>query len=121
MSWIAQQLWLIPALPLGAAAISSVLPREQRKVSAGLAIGAMSVSLLLSCLAVFLVPRTTVLGAILLTGYLGGATATSLQMGAGFMSLVPVSFGVLAWGGLFLRDPRMRALLPLRTYSTSLR
>ena len=61
----------------------------------------------------YLVPRTTVLGAILLTGYLGGAVATHarvLEMGF----LVPLVLGMLVWGGLFLRDPRVRALIPVR-------
>lgn len=66
----------------------------------------------LACTAVYLVPRTAVLGAILLTGYLGGATAVSVQLGASFA--LPLVFGVLVWGGLYLRDPRLRALIPLR-------
>ena len=65
----------------------------------------------LVCTAIYLVPRTAVLGAILLTGYLGGATAVSVQMGASFV--LPVVFGVFVWGGLYLRDPRLRALIPL--------
>lgn len=60
----------------------------------------------------YLVPTTAVLGAILLTGYLGGATAAHLRVGDPFMS--PVILGVVLWGGLFLRDPRVRALIPLR-------
>jgi len=60
----------------------------------------------------FVIPQTAVLGAILVTGYLGGATATHVRLGDNF--LAPVLLGVLAWGSLFLRDPRLRALLPLR-------
>ncbi|MCP3058353.1 DoxX family protein [Myxococcus sp. K38C18041901] len=66
---------------------------------------------LLSAL-LYAVPRTAVLGAILVTGYLGGATVTHVRQGDSF--LVPVLLGVIAWGGLFLRDARVRALLPLR-------
>ena len=66
----------------------------------------------LVCTAIYLVPRTAVLGAILLTGYLGGAVAVTVQMGMAFW--LPAVFGVLVWGGLWLRDPRIRALLPLR-------
>ena len=66
----------------------------------------------LACTAVYLVPRTAVLGAILLTGYLGGATAVTVRLGGPFA--FPVVFGVLVWGGLFLRDARLRALMPLR-------
>ncbi len=66
----------------------------------------------LLCLLVYAVPRTSVLGAILVTGYLGGATATHVRMPEPF--ILPVVLGVLAWAGLFLRDARLRALLPLR-------
>ncbi|MEA2604831.1 MAG: hypothetical protein QOF89_5823 [Acidobacteriota bacterium] len=69
---------------------------------------------LLASTALYLIPRTAVLGAILLTGYLGGAVATHVRVGAGlFTVLFPVFFGALIWGGLFLRDSRLRALLPL--------
>ena len=70
----------------------------------------------LSCTVVYLIPQTSVLGAILLTGYLGGATCTNLR--AGQPVLIPVIAGVLVWGGLFLRDPRLRALIPLRSQSS---
>ena len=68
----------------------------------------------IGCTLVYLVPRTAVLGAILLAGYLGGAVAVSMQMGMGVMALMPALFGVLLWGGLWLREPRLRALLPGR-------
>jgi hypothetical protein len=71
---------------------------------------------LLSCTILYLVPRTAVLGAILLTGYLGGAVASHLRAGDGvFPVLFPVIFGGLLWGGLALRDARLRALLPVRS------
>ncbi|MCL4218646.1 MAG: DoxX family protein, partial [Candidatus Hydrogenedentes bacterium] len=57
----------------------------------------------------YVFPRTAVLGAILLTGYLGGAVATHVRIGEPF--IMPAVLGVLVWGGLFLRDPRIRALL----------
>jgi hypothetical protein len=64
---------------------------------------------------VYLIPRTSVLGAILLTGYLGGAVATHVRVGEGpFPVLFPVLVGALLWGGLVLRDARLRTLLPLR-------
>ena len=66
----------------------------------------------LACVIVSLIPRTSILGAILLTGYLGGATATHLRIGEPFF--MPIILGVLVWGGLFLRDDRVRALIPLR-------
>jgi len=62
----------------------------------------------------YIIPRTAVLGAVLLTGYLGGAVATHVHANEGAMLLAPVLFGVLVWGGLFLRDARIRALLPWR-------
>ena len=62
-----------------------------------------------------MIPRTAVLGAILLTGYLGGAVASHVRVGAGaFPVLFPVVFAALLWGGLWLRDPQLRALVPLR-------
>ncbi len=70
---------------------------------------------LLVCTVLYLVPRTYVFGAILLTGYLGGAVATHVRAGEGLFSIVfPVIFGVLIWLGLYLRDDRLCALIPLR-------
>lgn len=66
----------------------------------------------LVCTVLYLIPQTSVLGAILLTGYLGGATATHLRVGDPFIS--PVILGVVVWLAIFLRDPRLRALIPLR-------
>jgi len=67
----------------------------------------------LVCAALYAIPRTAVLGAILLTGYLGGAVATHVRIGEPF--IIPVLLGVLVWLGLYLRDARLRALLPLRS------
>jgi hypothetical protein len=67
----------------------------------------------IACAIVYAIPRTSVLGAILLTGYLGGATATHVRIGEPFY--LPIIVGVLVWGGLFLRDDRLRALIPLRS------
>ncbi len=69
----------------------------------------------LACTILYVIPRTSALGAILLTGYLGGATATHLRIGDPFFG--PILLGVLVWGGLFLRDPRLRTLIPLRSAS----
>jgi DoxX-like protein len=62
------------------------------------------------------IPRTSVLGAILLTGYLGGAVATHVRVGDPLFThaLFPVYLGLLIWGGLWLRDERLRSLIPLR-------
>ena len=68
---------------------------------------------LLVCTVLYLLPPTAVLGAILLTGYLGGAVATHVRAGHGaFQTLFPAIFGALLWGGLFLRDERLQELLP---------
>lgn len=74
---------------------------------------------LLVCTVLYTVPQTAVLGAILLTGYLGGAVATHVRVGSPLFShvLFGVYLGVLMWGGLYLRDARLRTLLPLRSSS----
>ncbi len=66
----------------------------------------------LLCVLLYAVPRTSVLGGVLLTGYLGGAVCTHVRIGEAITA--PVVLGVLAWAGLYLREPRLRALLPLR-------
>lgn len=70
----------------------------------------------LACVALYVVPRTSVLGAVLLTGYLGGAVAAQLRIDAPLFStlLFPVYTGILVWAGLYLRDEKVRALMPLR-------
>ena len=66
---------------------------------------------LVACTILYLIPRTAVLGAILLTGYLGGAVATHVRVGGPLFSIIfPVIFGVMLWGGLYLRDERVRSL-----------
>ena len=72
-------------------------------------------ALLLGSTLLYAIPRTAVLGAILLTGYLGGAVATHVRVGSPLFThvLFGVYLGVIAWGGLWLRDPRIRALIPL--------
>ncbi len=70
---------------------------------------------LLVCTAIYAIPPTAILGAILLTGYLGGATVTTFRAGyPAIVILASVIFGVLVWAGLFFRDGRLRALIPLR-------
>ncbi len=67
----------------------------------------------LGCTVLYVIPQTAVLGAILLTGYLGGAIATHVRIGEQFV--MPVILGVLIWLGLYLRDARLRSLIPLRS------
>jgi hypothetical protein len=71
----------------------------------------------LFCILLYVLPRTAVLGAILLTGYLGGAIATQLPVSQSLFGeiLFPVYVGVLVWGGIYLRDERLRALFPWRS------
>ena len=70
----------------------------------------------LVCLVLYVIPQTSVLGAILLTGYLGGAVATHVRLANPLFShiLFPVYIGLLLWGGLYFLDERLRALIPLR-------
>ena len=77
--------------------------------------------ILLMSTALYVIPNTSVLGAILLTGYLGGAVATHLRVGDPLFShvLFPTYLGVLLWGGLYVREPRLRALIPLRNPKAS--
>ena len=76
---------------------------------------------LLMCVAAYLIPRTSVLGALLLTGYLGGAVATHVRVGNPLFThvLAPTYVAALLWGGLVLRDSRLRAFMPWRNRSQS--
>ena len=74
--------------------------------------------LLLVCTLVYLVPRTAVLGAVLLTGFLGGAVAIQMRAGSPvFETVFPVFFGILVWAGIYMRECRLCAIFPLRRYS----
>lgn len=65
-----------------------------------------------ACTVVYLIPRLSVLGAILMTAFLGGATASNVRIGSSSW-VITVALGILVWVGLYLRDPRVRALVPL--------
>ena len=67
-----------------------------------------------ACTVAYLVPRTAMLGAILLSGYLGGGMAAHVRIGDWAVVLFPLILGILLWGGLYLREPRLRALIPFR-------
>src|SRR6266849_1438018 len=116
--WAGRILAAIPALMLlisgvikimrGPMVVSSFTNQFGYPASAVVPIGLLE----LICVILYLIPRTTVLGAILVAGYFGGATATHLRIGD--PSLIgPLILGVMAWGGLYLREPRLHALLPL--------
>jgi hypothetical protein len=70
----------------------------------------------LLCLALYLIPRTSVLGAVLLTGYLGGAVAVNVRMSMPLFGYVlfPIYVALFFWGGLYLRDDRLRSIFPVR-------
>jgi len=68
----------------------------------------------LGSLLLYVIPQTAVLGAVLLTGYLGGAIATYVRMGEPYPVLVPLSTALIAWAGIYLREERLRSLLPIR-------
>ena len=113
--------WILTALPFLMLVLSAVMKLTNgpgvaegmqhfgipATLTAGLGI------LELACAVLYAIPRTSVLGAILVTGYLGGAILTALRVGDSVY--VQAVLAILAWGGLYLRDPRLRALLPLKS------
>lgn len=111
--------WLLTSLPalvlIASAAMKFIQPTGfadgfghlGRPIELAFALGLLE----LICTAIYLFPRTSVLGAILLTGYLGGAIATHLRVGDPYYT--QVLLGVMVWGGLYFRNPRLRALIPL--------
>jgi hypothetical protein len=68
----------------------------------------------IACVVLYVIPRTAVLGTVLLTGYLGGAISAYVRLGEPYPVLVPLSTALLAWAGLYLREERLRSLLPFR-------
>jgi hypothetical protein len=112
--------WVISALPVLGLVMSAVmkfkggpqleegLAKLDWPVNYAIGLGILE----LSCTVIYVIPQTAVLGAILLTGYMGGAIATHVRIGEGFVAQATI--GVLLWLGLFLRDARLRELLPLR-------
>ena len=82
----------------------------------GYSLGALRVIGLvqLTCVVLYLIPRTAVLGTVLLTGYLGGAIASYVRIGELYPPMVPLTTALLLWGGIYLREERLRSLLPFR-------
>jgi hypothetical protein len=72
----------------------------------------------ISCVVIYAIPATSVLGAILLTGYIGGAICTHLRVGDPFF--MQIGFGIFVWLGLYLREDRLKGLIPLRIFSSSI-
>lgn len=111
---------LVVVILLADAAVNLFAPEMIRKDMDGVGfpveLAPVSGALMLLCAAVYAFPRTAVLGAILVTGFFGGAISLHLRIGeiGSPPQFVCLLIGVLAWTGLFLRDPGVRALLPLR-------
>jgi len=113
--------YILSALPVMALLLSGIMKlAEGAPVVKGFAELGWDVNLALplgileiACVIIYLIPRTAVLGAILITGYFGGAIATHVRVHDQFFG--PAILGVLVWGGLWLRCKRVRALIPLRS------
>lgn len=119
MVWTGRVLSAIPVLMLGLSGFIK-LSRNEQAVAAFPGKYGWPLELLVPigvievlCVVVYVIPQTAVLGAVLMTGYLGGAIATELRIGSPTWA-GPLLFGVFAWAGLWLRDARVRELLPLR-------
>lgn len=116
--WAGWALTILPALLLIATSFSAISGSESAAEGFekyGYPAGALrpiGVAELVSAV-LFLIPPTAYLGAILLTGYLGGAVATHVHAGEVALALAPVIFGAIVWLALLLRDPRLRELLPI--------
>ncbi|MCC5823425.1 MAG: DoxX family protein [Phycisphaerales bacterium] len=118
--WAGWVLTALPALMLLFGAVNSILLTNNARdgltemgypESTARPIGVV----LLLCTVLYLYPRTAVLGAILLTGYLGGAVATHVRIEDPIvLGMVPVIVGVFVWLGLYLRDPQIRSIVPWR-------
>ena len=115
MLWGGRILTAIPALMLTASGVMKLMQPPQ-VLEGFVKFGYQQSSLIpigiveLACTALYLIPKTSVLGAILLTGYLGGAVATHVRVSDPWF--VPFGAGVLVWAGLFLREQRIRDLIP---------
>ena len=119
--WTGRVISVLPVLMLAMSAVMKFMPPSKEVTEGFEHLGwpmrlAFGLGILeLSCALLYAIPQTAVLGAILLTGYLGGAVATHVHAGEPWGKWIfPVIFGVLVWLGLFLRDARVRALVPFR-------
>jgi len=117
--WTGRVLSALPALMLVASASMKLSHSQQVVAMFTNKLGYQESSLTglalleLACTALYLIPQTAFLGALLLTGYLGGAVATHVRIGEPFVT--PLILGILVWVGLYLRESRLKALAPLRT------
>jgi hypothetical protein len=118
--WLGWVLTLLPALMLLSGSITAwlALPKVVEGIAqAGWPVDVLRVigTLEFVCAVLFIIPRTAVFGALLMTAYLGGATASHVRLHQG-QWVVPVVFGVIVWAAMLLREPRLRAVLPLRKF-----
>jgi len=121
--WMLWTGWLLSFFPV-AILLSSAWVRATHHTSAvaeiveayGYPESAIVLIVIAECVLVvlYLVPQTSVLATILMTGYLGGAVATHLRIADTARAAIPLVAGILAWGGLYLRDSRIRQLIPFR-------
>ncbi|MBC8167563.1 MAG: DoxX family protein [Bryobacteraceae bacterium] len=118
MTWVGWILGGLPALMLlasaamkfsGAPGLAEGFGHLGWPVSLAVPLGILEITVTL----LYLIPQTSVLGAILLTGYMGGAIATHVRVGDPFF--MQILLGVAIWGGLYLREPRLRSLIPLKS------
>jgi DoxX-like family len=120
--WMTVTGWVLTLLPLAAFLPSAAFKfMDGPKFMEGWTASGYSAASLLpialaetACIILYLIPKTSVFGAILTVGYLGGAVATHVRLGQ-MAAITPIVLGVMIWGGLFLREPRLRALLPLKS------
>jgi hypothetical protein len=113
--WLGRVLSALPVLAMlfsGAMKLSHAPAFLEKWNAFGYSVGAATpIGIVeIACAVVYVIPRVRVLGAILMTGYLGGAIATHVRVGDVFIA--PLVLGVFVWAGLFLRDKRLQALLP---------
>ena len=117
MIWAGRMLTLLAALFMLLDGVMKIVkPPQVLQANVRLAYSVSTLSgigiALIVCTLIYLIPRTSILGAILLTGYLGGAVASNVRVGSGwFETVFPMLFAALVWCGLGLRDRRLRSLL----------
>ena len=120
MIWSGQILTVLTALFMLLDGVMKIVkPAQVLEANARLAYPVSSLTgigaALIACTLTYVIPRTAMLGAILLTGYLGGAVASNVRAGSGwFETMFPLLFAALVWGGIWLRDRRLRSLLAFR-------
>ena len=116
--WVGRIISALPVLLMGGGGVMALVnPGPVRPTFTALGYPAHLVPVIAAvevvCAILYAIPQTAVLGAILLTGYLGGAAATHVRVGQ-WLFILPVAVGVLVWLGLYWRDARVRALVPWR-------